>query len=51
MRDLVEGLAVLTAVALVFGPVIGYVLFSRYLARKEQAALREFGLTKEGELR
>ena len=51
MRDLVEGLAVLTAVALVFGPFIGYVLFSRYLARKEQAALRKCDLAKEGEMR
>jgi hypothetical protein len=51
MRDLVEGLAVLTAVALVFSPVVGYVWFSRFLARKEKAALREFGLTANKEIR
>ena len=42
MGDFFEGLAICLSVGMVFTPLIGYVLFSRYLKRKEKAALKEF---------
>jgi hypothetical protein len=51
MRDFIEMIAILFSLALIVSPVIGYVLFSRYLKRKETAVLEKYGLiTKKEEL-
>ncbi len=42
MHDLLEGLAICFSVALIFTPLIGFVLFLRYINRKERAALAEY---------
>ncbi len=41
MRDAIEGLAVCLSVGMVFMPLIGFILFNRYINRKEKEALRE----------
>ncbi len=48
---MIQFFAVLLAFLLVVSPVVGYAIFSRYLAHKEKAALREFGLWPIEEVR
>ncbi len=42
MHDLIESLAICYAVGLIFAPLIAFLLFLRYIKRKEKAALAEF---------
>ena len=42
MHDLIESLAICSAIAMIFMPLIGFVLFLRTIKRKEKAALMEF---------
>lgn len=42
MLDLIEGLAICFSVLMIFSPLVGFVLFTRYINRKEKAALAEF---------
>jgi hypothetical protein len=42
MHDLIEGLAICFSVSMIFTPLIGFLLFLRYINRKEKAALAEF---------
>jgi hypothetical protein len=43
MHDLIEGLAICFSVGMIFTPLIGFLLFLRYISRKEKAALAEYG--------
>jgi hypothetical protein len=45
MHDAVESLAICLSIGMVFTPLIGFILFLRYINRKEKAALAE--LNKE----
>lgn len=42
MHDLIEGMAICSAVTMMFIPLVGFVLFLRVIKRKEKAALAEF---------
>lgn len=39
MHDLIEGLAICFSVGMIFTPFISFVLFMRYINRKEKAVL------------
>lgn len=41
MRDAIEGLAICLSVGIVFMPLIGFLMFNRYINHKEKKALRE----------
>ena len=45
MHDLIEGLAICFSATMIFTPLIGFVLFLRYINHKEKSALAE--LNKE----
>lgn len=48
MQDFIETIAILFSLALIVSPVVGFVIFSRYIKRKETAVLEEYGIiTKE----
>ena len=42
MHDFIEGLAICLSVGMIFTPLVGFLLFLRYINRKEQATLAEF---------
>lgn len=42
MHDLIESLAICFSLTLIFTPLIGFLLFLRYIKHKERAALAEF---------
>jgi len=41
MHDLIESLAICFSIAMIFTPLIGFLLFLRYINRKETSALVE----------
>ncbi|MDX1418103.1 MAG: hypothetical protein R3293_28130 [Candidatus Promineifilaceae bacterium] len=41
MHDMIEGFAICLSVVMIFTPVIGFLLFLRYIRRKEKAALEQ----------
>ena len=49
MQDFIETIAILFSMALIVSPVVGYVLFSRYIKRKETAVLQEYGIILQKE--
>ncbi len=49
MQDFIEMIAILFSLALIMSPVIGYIIFSRYIKRKETAVLEEYGLLTKKE--
>lgn len=50
MRDVIETVSILISVGIVIGPIIGFVLYMRRMARKEKEVLRQYGLTEELEV-
>jgi len=42
MHDMIASLAICLSVGMVFTPLIGFVLFLRYINRKEKAAVEQF---------
>ena len=49
MQDFIETIAILISIAMIISPVIGYMIFSRYLKRKETAVLQEYGIISKKE--
>jgi len=49
MQDFIETIAILISLALIVSPVIGFVIFSRYIKRKETAILEEYGIISKQE--
>lgn len=47
MRDVIETVSVLISIGIVFGPILGFIWYMRYMARKEKEVLREHGLIEE----
>ncbi len=43
MRDVIETVSVLISIAIVIGPVLGFVWYMRHMARKEKEVLRRYG--------
>lgn len=43
MHDLIEGLAICFSVGMIFTPLISFLIFLRYINRKEKATLAEYG--------
>jgi len=43
MHDFIESLAISFSIAMIFTPLVGFLLFLRYINRKEKAALAEYG--------
>ena len=42
MHDMIESVAICFSVFLIFSPLIGFVIFSRYINRKEKAVLEQY---------
>ena len=42
MHDMIASLAICLSILLIFTPLIGFVIFSRYLSRKEKAVLEQY---------
>lgn len=47
MNDFFEALAGILVFILLAAPVVGFVLFMRYMKRKEQAVLLKYGLVED----
>ena len=43
MRDLIEMISILISIGIVVGPIVGFVLYMRHMARKENEVLRRYG--------